>query len=60
MPLTPNSGSIPDDRQYCPKYDLWAQDAADGEALIPECSGAVGAAVFVARALEPAWRTLVF
>jgi uncharacterized protein len=33
---------------------------ADGEGLIPECSGAAGATAFVARALDPAWRTLVF
>lgn len=32
---------------------------ADGEALIPPC-GAAGATAFVARALDPAWRTLVF
>lgn len=33
---------------------------ADGEPLIPQCSGAAGATAFVARALDPAWRTLVF
>ncbi len=33
---------------------------ADGEVLIPECAGAAGATAFVARALDPAWRTLVF
>ncbi len=59
MPLTPNSGSIPNDRQYCPKYDLWAQDAADGEGLNPGCSAAAGATTFVTQALDPASRTLV-
>ncbi len=32
---------------------------ADGEALIP-VAGAAGATAFVARALDPAWRTLVY
>ena len=32
---------------------------ADGEALIP-AAGAAGATAFVARALDPAWRTLVY
>ena len=30
------------------------------EPLIPEYSGAAGATAFVARTLDPAWRTLVF
>jgi uncharacterized protein len=30
------------------------------EALIPECRGVAGATTFVARTLDPAWRTLVF
>ena len=30
------------------------------EDLIPHCSGAAGATAFVARNLDPAWRTLVF
>ena len=33
---------------------------APGERLIPECSGMVGATVFIARTLDPDWRTLVF
>ena len=33
---------------------------ADGERLVPECAGAVGAASFVARTLDPAWGTMVF
>ena len=32
---------------------------ADGKALIP-AAGAAGATAFVARALDPAWRTLVY
>ena len=32
---------------------------ADGEKLIPQ-AGAAGATAFVARTLDPAWRTLVF
>lgn len=32
----------------------------EGEALIPHYSGAAGATAFVARTLDPAWRTLVF
>lgn len=31
-----------------------------GEALIPACTGQAGATSFVARALTPGWRTLVF
>jgi len=30
------------------------------EALIAQCSGAAGATAFVARSLDPSWRTLVF
>lgn len=32
----------------------------EGETLIAECDGAAGATAFVARTLDPAWRTLVF
>ena len=32
----------------------------NGDGLIPEVSGAVGAAAFVARVLDAEWRTLVF
>jgi len=35
----------------------WIQES---EAFIPECSGAAGATAFVARTLDPAWKTLVF
>jgi predicted peroxiredoxin len=30
------------------------------ERLIPECAGTVGAAAFIARAMDPGWVTLVF
>lgn len=33
---------------------------AEGETLIAECSGSAGATAFVARTLDPAWRTTVF
>ena len=44
MPHTPFCGSIPDDRLYCPQYDMWVQDAGDGEVLI----GATSFGVFLA------------
>jgi len=31
-----------------------------GEPMVPEYSGSAGAAAFAQRALDPAWRTLVF
>ncbi len=31
-----------------------------GESLVPELRGTVGSATFVARAVDPAWSTLVF
>lgn len=34
MAHTPFSGSIPDDRLYCPQTDMWVQPQADGELLI--------------------------
>ena len=33
---------------------------APNEPLVPQCSGAAGATAFVARTLDPSWRTLVF
>ncbi len=33
MAHTPFRGSIPDDRLYCPRHDMWVQ-ARDGEVLI--------------------------
>lgn len=44
MPQTPFCGSIPDDRLYCPQYDMWVRDAGDGEVLI----GATSFGVFLA------------
>lgn len=38
----------------------WHEYVASGEATIPEYSGQAGATAFVARSLDPAWRTLVF
>lgn len=38
----------------------WHAHVADGEATIPEFSGHAGATAFVARSLDPQWRTLVF
>lgn len=38
----------------------WAEYVREGEATIPELSGHAGATAFVARSLDPAWRTLVF
>jgi predicted peroxiredoxin len=38
----------------------WAAYVRDGEATIPELSGHAGATAFVARTLDPEWRTLVF
>jgi predicted peroxiredoxin len=37
-----------------------ADHVRPGEAMIAEYSGAAGAAAFAQRALDPAWRTLVF
>lgn len=37
-----------------------AQYAADATAMIPELSDSAGATAFVARVLDPEWRTLVF
>ncbi|MDD5250113.1 MAG: DsrE family protein [Rhodocyclaceae bacterium] len=36
------------------------QHVAAGQAMIPELSGEAGATAFVARALAPGWKTLVF
>jgi uncharacterized protein len=37
-----------------------ARHKAAGKTFIPELAGEAGAAAFAARALDPAWRTLVF
>ncbi len=44
MAHTPFSGSIPDDRLYCPQYDMWVQQIANGELLI----GATAFGIFLA------------
>ncbi len=44
MAHTPFTGTIPDDRLYCPRYDMWVQEAADGEVLI----GATSFGIFLA------------
>lgn len=36
------------------------EHVAPGEPLIADCAGRAGAAAFVQRTLDPAWRTLVF
>lgn len=38
----------------------WAAEVGADEAAIPEMSGQAGATAFMARTLDPAWRTLVF
>ena len=38
----------------------WAEYVKPGEATIAEFSGHAGATAFVARSLDPDWRTLVF
>ena len=43
MAYTPFRGSIPDDRLYCPRHDMWVQ-ARDGEVLI----GATRFGIFLA------------
>ena len=44
MAHTPFSGSIPDDRLYCPRYDMWVQALGNGEVLI----GATSFGIFLA------------
>ena len=44
MAHQPFSGTIPDDRLYCPRYDMWVRDLGDGEALI----GATAFGIFLA------------
>jgi glycine cleavage system H protein len=44
MSHTPFSGSIPDDRLYCPQYDMWVLETGDGEVLI----GATSFGIFLA------------
>ncbi|HEX6736316.1 MAG TPA: hypothetical protein VF096_16020 [Azonexus sp.] len=44
MAHTPFSGSIPDDRLYCPAHDMWVQEIGNGEVLI----GATAFGIFLA------------
>lgn len=44
MAHQPFTGSIPDDRLYCPRYDMWVQVLEDGEVLI----GASSFGIFLA------------
>jgi len=44
MPHIPFSGSIPDDRLYCPQYDMWVREVGNDEVLI----GATSFGVFLA------------
>lgn len=44
MAHTPFSGTIPDDRLYCPRYDMWVQETAVGEVLL----GATSFGIFLA------------
>ena len=44
MAHIPFSGTIPDDRLYCPRYDMWVQEMGNGEVLI----GATNFGVFLA------------
>lgn len=44
MAHTPFSGSVPEDRLYCPEHDMWVQPQANGEVLI----GATAFGIFLA------------
>ena len=44
MAHQPFTGSIPDDRLYCPRYDMWAKPCDNGDVLI----GASSFGVFLA------------
>lgn len=44
MSHTPFAGSIPEDRLYCPRHDMWVQPQSDGGILI----GATSFGVFLA------------
>ncbi len=44
MAHQPFRGSIPDDRLYCPRYDMWVQIQKSGEVLI----GATSFGIFLA------------
>lgn len=44
MAHTPFSGSIPDDRLYCPEHNMWVQELGNDEVLI----GATSFGIFLA------------
>lgn len=44
MAYTPFTGSVPDDRLYCPRFDMWVQPQPDGTVLI----GATAFGIFLA------------
>ena len=44
MAHIPFTGSIPDDRLYCPRYDMWVQEVGDGELRV----GATSFGIFLA------------
>jgi len=44
MAHQPYSGTIPDDRLYCPRHDMWVQELGSGEVLI----GATSFGIFLA------------
>ena len=44
MAHTPFSGTIPDDRLYCPGYDMWVRELGNDEVLI----GATSFGIFLA------------
>jgi glycine cleavage system H protein len=44
MSRSPYSGSIPDDRLYCPRHHMWVQQTGPDEVLI----GATGYGIFLA------------
>jgi glycine cleavage system H protein len=54
MSHEPFSGSIPDDRLYCPRHDMWVQELGNGEVLIGATSfGAFLAGEIIAFMSKP-------
>jgi glycine cleavage system H protein len=44
MAHSPFTGTIPDDRLYCPRYDMWVRETGEGEVLM----GATSFGIFLA------------